>query len=67
MQIVIPLVGLGLAVALSLRCCSGRAGKALLAVVQNPDAARLMGINVTAAIAASLTRYRPRWRASPGC
>ena len=30
-----------------------RLGKALLAVVQNPDAARLMGINVRPAIAAS--------------
>ena len=40
------------------RCCNGAVaaracGKALLAVVQNPDAARLMGINVRRAVAVS--------------
>ena len=50
LQILIPVVGLGLAVALTLFSRGTRYGKALLAVVQNPDAARLMGINVSAAI-----------------
>jgi branched-chain amino acid transport system permease protein len=53
LQLVIPLVGVGIAVGLSLLLRRTRQGKALLAVVQNPDAARLMGINVKAAIAAS--------------
>ncbi len=53
LQLVIPLVGLGIAVALHLMFHRTRLGKALLAVVQNPDAARLMGINVRSAIAAS--------------
>jgi branched-chain amino acid transport system permease protein len=51
LQLVIPVVGLGVAAALALLLRRTRQGKALLAVVQNPDAARLMGINVTAAIA----------------
>ena len=43
----IPVVGLALAVgAASLLLARTRRGKALLAVVQNADAARLMGINV---------------------
>jgi branched-chain amino acid transport system permease protein len=50
LQIVIPLVGLLAALGLHLFARHSRYGKALLAVVQNPDAARLMGINVTAAI-----------------
>ena len=53
LQLVIPLVGLGITVALSLALNHTRTGKALLAVVQNKDAARLMGINVRAAIALS--------------
>jgi branched-chain amino acid transport system permease protein len=53
LQLVIPLVGLGIAVALSLALHHTRLGKALLAVVQNKDAARLMGINVRVAIACS--------------
>jgi len=53
LQLVIPLVGLGVAAALAVLLRRTRRGKALLAVVQNPDAARLMGINVKAAIAAS--------------
>jgi branched-chain amino acid transport system permease protein len=53
LQILIPLVGLGLAVALSLVSQRTRRGKAMLAVVQNPDAARLMGVNVSAVITAS--------------
>jgi branched-chain amino acid transport system permease protein len=53
LQILIPLVGLGLAVALHLVSQRTRRGKAMLAVVQNPDAARLMGVNVSAVITAS--------------
>ena len=45
LQIVIPAVGLALALALHLFFRNSRYGKALLAVVQNPMAARLMGID----------------------
>ena len=51
LQIAIPLVGLALAAALHVFSRKARYGKAMLAVVQNPDAARLMGINVPLAIA----------------
>lgn len=53
LQLVIPVVGLGIAVALHLAFHHTRLGKALLAVVQNKDAARLMGIDVRRAIAFS--------------
>jgi branched-chain amino acid transport system permease protein len=53
LQLVIPLAGLGIAVALHLAFNRTRVGKALLAVVQNKDAAQLMGINVRLAIAGS--------------
>jgi len=53
LQLVIPVVGLGLAVLLHLLTHHTRRGKAMLAVVQNPDAARLMGIDVNRTIAAS--------------
>jgi branched-chain amino acid transport system permease protein len=53
LQLIIPVVGLGVAAALAVLLRRTRRGKALLAVVQNPDAARLMGINVKAAIAAA--------------
>jgi branched-chain amino acid transport system permease protein len=53
LQLVIPLVGLGVAAALALLLRRTRTGKALLAVTQNPDAARLMGINVKAVVAAA--------------
>jgi branched-chain amino acid transport system permease protein len=53
LQLVIPLAGLGIAVGLHLAFNRTRLGKALLAVVQNKDAAQLMGINVRLAIAAS--------------
>ncbi len=53
LQLVIPAVGLGIALALHLSFQHTRLGKALLAVVQNKDAARLMGINVRLAIAFS--------------
>ena len=50
LQAVIPAIGLGLAAALHLVSRRTRIGKALLAVVQNRDAARLVGINVPVAI-----------------
>jgi branched-chain amino acid transport system permease protein len=50
LHLVIPAAGLTLAAALHVFSTRTRAGKAMLAVVQNPDAARLMGINVQAAI-----------------
>jgi branched-chain amino acid transport system permease protein len=53
LQIVIPVVGIAIALALQLMFHRTRLGKALLAVVQNSDAARLMGINVRLAVAAS--------------
>lgn len=53
LQILIPAVGLGIAVALHLVSTRTSYGKALLAVVQNSDAARLMGINVTATVVAA--------------
>ena len=46
LQILIPVVGLSLALALHLFLQQTRTGKALLAVVQNTRAARLMGIDV---------------------
>ncbi|MCC8961302.1 branched-chain amino acid ABC transporter permease [Bradyrhizobium sp. Pear76] len=53
LQLLIPVVGLLLALALHLITRRTRHGVAMLAVVQNPNAARLMGINVSGAIAAS--------------
>ena len=50
LQLAIPALGLALAGALHLFSRRTRLGKALLAVVQNADAARLMGINVPLAI-----------------
>lgn len=50
LHIVIPAAGLVAAAALHVFSTRTRAGKAMLAVVQNPDAARLMGINVQATI-----------------
>jgi branched-chain amino acid transport system permease protein len=44
LQALIPVIGLVLAVGLQLLFSTSRHGKALLAVVQNKDAARLMGI-----------------------
>jgi branched-chain amino acid transport system permease protein len=46
LQLLIPLVGLALALGLHLFFRRTRHGKALLAVVDNTDAARLMGIDV---------------------
>jgi branched-chain amino acid transport system permease protein len=53
LQLIIPLVGIGITIALQLAFHRTRLGKALLAVVQNKDAARLMGINVRFAVAFS--------------
>jgi len=53
LQLIIPLVGIGITIALQLAFHRTRLGKALLAVVQNKDAAHLMGINVRLAIAFS--------------
>jgi branched-chain amino acid transport system permease protein len=52
-QLFIPVIGIGLAFLLNLFASKTRTGKAMLAVVQNPDAARLMGINVPVAISAA--------------
>ena len=53
LQILIPVFGLFFAFLLSYFSNRTRLGKAMLAVVQNPDAARLMGINVPVVIAAA--------------
>jgi len=53
LQLAIPAVGLALAAALHEFSRRTRLGKAMLAVVQNADAARLMGINVPLAVRAS--------------
>jgi branched-chain amino acid transport system permease protein len=46
LQALIPIIGLGLAAGLQTFFATSRHGKALLAVVQNKDSARLMGIQV---------------------
>jgi branched-chain amino acid transport system permease protein len=53
LQLAIPVVGLLIGLGLQLVSTRTRRGKALLAVVQNRDAARLMGIDVQAAITTS--------------
>jgi branched-chain amino acid transport system permease protein len=53
LQIAIPLAGFAIAAALYLVARRTRIGNALRAVVQNNDAAQLMGINVGAAISAA--------------
>jgi len=53
LQILIPAVGLFIAAALHFVSTRTKYGKALLAVVQNAPAARLMGINVNVAIMAA--------------
>ena len=50
LQLLIPAVGLAIAFALHLVARRTRLGKAQLAVVQNPAAARLLGIDVSRAI-----------------
>ncbi len=53
LQLVIPVVGIALAVALQLVFRRTGLGRTLLAVVQNADAAQLMGIDVRRMVAAS--------------
>src|SRR5258706_12121155 len=53
LQLAIPAVGIALAGALHVFSRKGRMGKAMLAVVEKADAARLMGINVPLAITAA--------------
>jgi branched-chain amino acid transport system permease protein len=53
LQLVIPVAGLGLAAGLHLFFRKTSHGKAMLAVVQNAAAARLMGINVDAVVSVS--------------
>jgi branched-chain amino acid transport system permease protein len=53
LQALIPIIGIALAVALHVFFRRARYGKALLAVVQNKDAARLMGIDVEHVILAA--------------
>ena len=53
LQLAIPAIGLALAALLHWFSRSTKQGKAMLAVVQNADAARLMGINVPLAIMAA--------------
>jgi branched-chain amino acid transport system permease protein len=53
LQLVIPLVGIGVALAMHLLLRHTRRGKTLLAVVQNAEAARLMGIDVHRTVAVS--------------
>ena len=53
LQLIIPLVGLGLAALIHFVSRRTRWGTALLAVVQNRDAARLMGIPIRRVIAVS--------------
>ncbi len=50
LQLLIPVAGIFIAGVLNFFTKNTKTGKAMLAVVQNPDAARLMGINVPAAI-----------------
>ena len=53
LQLAIPLVGLAVAVGLAVFTRRTRLGQALSAIVQNPAAASLMGINVSVAVTAS--------------
>lgn len=50
LQVAIPAAGLSIALALHAVTRYTRAGKSMLAIVQNADAARLTGINVRAAV-----------------
>lgn len=53
LQLAIPLVGLAVAFGLALFTRRTRLGQALAAIVQNPAAASLMGINVSVAVTAT--------------
>lgn len=50
LQIAIPIAGIAVAVGLHLFSTRAKTGKALLAIVQNPEAASLMGISVATAV-----------------
>lgn len=50
LQILIPVVGFGIALGLALTMRHTRIGKSLLAIAQNPSAARLMGIHTEKSI-----------------
>jgi branched-chain amino acid transport system permease protein len=50
LQVIIPAAGIAMAVALHAVTRTTRAGKSMMAIVQNADAARLMGIHVRAAV-----------------
>jgi len=53
LQLLIPIMGLGLAAVLHVLSRRTRWGIAMLAVVQNPSAARLMGIPIKGVVAAA--------------
>ena len=53
LQVVIPVVGIAVAFGLAIFMRRTRLGQALSAIVQNPAAASLMGINVSVAVTAS--------------
>ncbi|PWR04606.1 branched-chain amino acid ABC transporter permease [Meridianimarinicoccus roseus] len=53
LQLIIPVVGLGIALGLALVTAHTRLGKAMLAAVQRPETARLMGVDTQAVIAAA--------------
>lgn len=53
LQLIIPFTGLAIAAALQIFFRQSKLGKASLAIMQNPDAARLMGIPVQRVISAS--------------
>lgn len=53
LQVLIPVVGVIIALLLAVLVRRTRLGKVLLACVQNPDSARLMGINVSRVVAVS--------------
>ena len=53
LQVLIPIVGISVALGLAVFTRRTRLGQALSAIVQNPAAASLMGINVSVAVTAS--------------
>lgn len=53
LQLIIPVVGILVAAALSFLLSNTRYGKAMLAVVQQPEAARLVGINTRFVVSAA--------------
>ena len=53
LQIAIPVVGFALSAGLYLFSRKTQTGKAVVAVVQNPDTARIMGINITLVVSSA--------------